>query len=407
MAFGVELRGAEPRKQPLACSAGSMASTMPSGATAAVRSKGLRRALQRTKPVPAFVVGGDDARKMADEFGGFVAADLMNLPKLHAIARVGPRDASFNLETHFIPPPDRSAEEAYADLRERTRRRYATPKAEIRKELEALREFLPKKKAIDPFAELAAKQKRERQERDEPSETTASGNEPAPNEGPAETTESVPLPRPAPVEPTVPRRPSRPPPPVAPVAEPSALEPDTDAAGETPELKTGKAESIKNALVQTAGSWGFGHKTEFEILGRTARVDIVLTLGERSLACEISATTTPEQEAAHLVNCLAAGFTEIVCVCDATVRRRKIEELVRRKVLAGQESFFRYLTVRQLQTLVSDIGQAAQKSEAPDLSGKAPPVSIVITREEQDEVALRQLAEIAERRAKAKAARGG
>lgn len=61
----------------------------------------------------------------------------------------------------------------------------------------------------------------------------------------------------------------------------------------------------------------------------------------------------------------------------------------------------------QIQTLASDIGQAAQKAEVPDPSGKAPPVSIVITREEQDEVALRQLAEIAERRAKAKAAKGG
>ena len=64
-------------------------------------------------------------------------------------------------------------------------------------------------------------------------------------------------------------------------------------------------------------------------------------------------------------------------MCDATIRRRRIEELVRRKIVAAQEAHFRYLTLRQLQTLVSDIGQAAQKSEAPDLSGKAPPVSIV------------------------------
>jgi hypothetical protein len=61
----------------------------------------------------------------------------------------------------------------------------------------------------------------------------------------------------------------------------------------------------------------------------------------------------------------------------------------------------------QIQTLASDISQAAQKAEAPDPSGRAPPVSIVIAREEQDEVALRQLAEIAERRAKAEDARGG
>lgn len=96
-----------------------------------------------------------------------------------------------------------------------------------------------------------------------------------------------------------------------------------------------------------------------------------------------------------------------MCVCDATIRRRRIEELVRHRIVAGQEAHFRKLTLRRLQTLVSDIGQAAQKSEAPGLSGKAPPVSIVIAWEEQDEVALPQLAEIAERRARAKAGRGG
>ncbi len=46
-----------------------------------------------------FQVGGDDARKMAEEFGGFQATDLMNLPSRSAIARVGPRDDAFNHQT--------------------------------------------------------------------------------------------------------------------------------------------------------------------------------------------------------------------------------------------------------------------------------------------------------------------
>ena len=122
------------------------------------------------------------------------------------------------------------------------------------------------------------------------------------------------------------------------------------------------------------------------------------------MACEISATT-PDQEVDHLLNCLGAGFIEIVCVCDATVRRRRIEELLRPRIIPGQEALFHFLTVRQLQSRVADIGQAAQKSEIPDPNGKAPPDPVVITRDEQHELAQRQLAEIAERRAKARAAK--
>jgi hypothetical protein len=326
-----------------------------------------------------FQVGGDDARKMADEFGGFVAADLMNLPKLHAIARVGPRDASFNLETHFIPQPDRPAEEAYADLRERTRRRYATRKAEIRKELEALREFLPKKKAVDPFAELTAKQKRERQERDEPSETTASGAEAAPSEGLAETTESVPLPRPAPFEPPAPRRPSRPPPPVAPIAESGDLETGADAAGETPELKTGKAESIKNALIQTAGSWGFSYETEFQILGGAGRVDIVLRRGDLIIACEISATTSAPHEVENVLKCLKAGYSRIFHVCDATPRQRRLAALLTER--CGRDDLRRveFLTTQSAVVRLGELASAAPAASAgnpPEKSEQTPSANL-------------------------------
>lgn len=363
-----------------------------------------------------FQVGGDDARKMADEFGGFVSADLMNLPKLQAIARVGPREASFNLETHFIPPPDRSPQEAYADLRERTRSHYGTPKSEIRKDLEALREFLPKKKVVDPFSELAAKQKKERKEREEPKDPvipqTDFSTAPTPSEIPT-TFRTPPLP------------PSAPPPPkisgdatetrqeslkLQPREAPASRQKSTTGSvgtettepEETAELKSGKAEAIKSAFIQAAGGWGFTYETEVPILGGAGRIDIVLTLGKRKLACEISATTTAEQEVNHLVNCLSAGFTEIVCVCDATIRRQRIEALLRSRIIPGQETLFHFLTARQLQTRLADIGQSIQKSEVPATGGKATAVPVTITRDDQATVAQNLLAEIGQRRAKAR-----
>ena len=108
---------------------------------------------------------------------------------------------------------------------------------------------------------------------------------------------------------------------------------------------------------------------------------------------------------AHLLNCLSAGFTEIICVCDATVRRHRTESLLRQRIIPGQETCFHFLTLRQLQTRVTDIGQAAQKLEGAMAGGKALPTAVMITREEQDAIKQKLLGEIAERRAKAKAAK--
>jgi len=70
------------------------------------------------------------------------------------------------------------------------------------------------------------------------------------------------------------------------------------------------------------------YQTELPILGGQGRVDLVLTLGKRRLACEISTTNTADEEAIHLMKCPAAGFAEIIGVCDATVRRHRIETLL-------------------------------------------------------------------------------
>lgn len=379
-----------------------------------------------------FQVGGDDARKMADEFGGFVAADLMNLNKLHAVARVGPRDASFNLQTRFIPEPEREPEEAYQDLLDRTRQRYGTPKAEIRKELEALREFLPKGKKADPFSDLVSKQKKARQER-QPSDGEVVDPSPVAQTTPPPSTTDSTVP-----ESTEPTRETEPEPPTAkkPAAEskpkssgtkpepprpvqttqdeekapakPSKqpTEPESPREPEPEKRSLGKAESIKNALIQAAGGWGFSHQTEFELPGGK-RADIVLSLRHRRIACEISATTTSEQEATHLVNCLSGGFDEIFCVCDATARRKKIETLLMDRLKPGQSQLFRFFTVRQAQVRLSDIGQELQKAPDNQAGDKAPPVQVILSDGELDATSKRMLQEIAERRKKGKKAKEG
>jgi ABC-type uncharacterized transport system ATPase component len=316
-----------------------------------------------------FQVGADDARKMADEFGGFVAADLMNLPKLHALARVGPRDSSFNLQTHFIPPPPRSPEEAYTELRERTRQRYGTPKADIRKDLEALREFLPKRKVADPFGELTAKEKKAREERSRRAAEELTGRGPDPTAAGAAVE--------TPLEP--PKLPSFEIQPVATqgaeASEGARIDQVGDSATNSLPADHANAEAIKTAIIKAVGGWGYSYETEELILDDTRRVDIVLTKGELVVACEISATTSAPHEVANVLKCLNAGYARIIHVCDAKTRQRRLSELVAAQCNAAQFRRIEFLTTRQTILRLGELAAALPVAEATISGGKTMPVA--------------------------------
>ena len=164
-----------------------------------------------------FQVSSDDARRMTDEFGGFTATDLMNQPRLHALARVGPRDASFNLEVRHIPAGRRSLDEAYRDILARTRDRYCTPIEQIAAEMGDLGEFKRPPDVKDPFSKLSKK----------PVEPETSESEDANQESGATQTEAKP---PAPSEPTPPKKQKKPkaPPDAPPPSPPTPPSPKLD-----------------------------------------------------------------------------------------------------------------------------------------------------------------------------------
>ena len=331
----------------------------------------------------SFQVGSDDARKLAEEFGGFSSADLLNLPTRHAIARVGPRDSAFNLETVFLPEPPRSLDEAIGDLRERTRGKYCTPREEIRKELAALRDLFGKPKAADPFATIKAKRDKERGK---------GGKNPASSDSaivPPESDETDSL--------------------VTQKA-PAAKHSDESATGdaepeESVETRSAKAEAIKNEIVQWAGIRGFSYDTELQILGGKGQIDIVLMLGKREIACEISATTSAQHEADQLIRRLQAGIRELVFVCDATHRRRRVEELVSARMQPGEKERVQFLTLRQLLALLEQIAGEYSKSQLASTGGDAPKAQAPVSKPSaDDQKALEQklLREIQERKLKAK-----
>lgn len=80
----------------------------------------------------SFRVGDADARKLAEGFGPFAAADLTSLERGEAICRIERSDWSFNLVTFPLRPvaPD-EAERRRSEVVERSRSRYGVPREEM------------------------------------------------------------------------------------------------------------------------------------------------------------------------------------------------------------------------------------------------------------------------------------
>lgn len=66
---------------------------------------------------------------------------------------------------------------------------------------------------------------------------------------------------------------------------------------------------------------------EKQILGGLGQVDVVLERKETSIACEISVTSTPEQELANIQKCLSAEFEHVVLISTDRKTLTRVAEL--------------------------------------------------------------------------------
>jgi hypothetical protein len=305
-----------------------------------------------------FRVGDDDARRLAEGFGHFTATDLQNLPNFEALCRVEKKENDFNLRTLAPEPLPADAVERRLRLRDLSRSRHGTPRETVEAELAATRYVpTPAPGRVDPFVKRTA------------AATTAVKPEHREPPAEAETPASVPAAGPEPASPP-------------------------------------KAEAIRHALIQTAGGLGFSYRVEQPVLDGTGRVDLVLTRGPLTVAVEISATTPAEHEVGNLLKCLRAGFSHILHVCDATTRRRRLEELLTAQTTPEERGRVRCLTLRQALEHLRELAEAERAANAPagppEKSVAAPPLTFA----EQESLAARMLARIAERQRRARRDRG-
>jgi len=233
-----------------------------------------------------FRIGDQDARTLAEGFATFDAQDLQNLGIGQALARVERAEYDFNLDTPPLPSVDaetaRAKREAIVAL---SREKYARPRTEIE---ELLRSSIPK--TPSPLSRMAKETAPTRPPETTPSptarqETTPRGKRP----------EYVPVPQ-------VP-------------------------ASQSPGRGGPDHKYLQDIVHRWAEANGWRAIREEEILDGLGRVDVALRKGERSVACEIGMSSTPEHELENIQKCLAGGFDVVFLISTERQLLAKVRAL--------------------------------------------------------------------------------
>lgn len=270
-----------------------------------------------------FRVGDADAKALESGFANFEARDLQNLGTGEAVCRLERSDGDFNLRVPLPEEPDAGAAETVRKaVITASRAKYGTPRADIEAALRAklaAEEPEPapvKAKPSSPPVPKAAEAPKATVMEPEPVATPAAAPEVSPG-----TTAQVEQPTPAP----------------------------------PPDLGRGGAQhkAIQQRLKAEGERLGFHATIEKAI--PNGSVDVVLTRAVYVIACEISVTTTIDQEVGNVQKCLRAGYDHVAVICQGAARLEKIQAAVQSSL--GQEvwSNVRYFTPDEFLTQLAEV----------------------------------------------------
>jgi len=264
-------------------------------------------------------LGDQDARKLSEGFSFFESKDLQNLGIGEAICRIERAEYDFNLKTSPLPQVDAAvAEKTRGQLTALSRERYGTPKADV--------EALLAKQWQTP----------------EP--------EPPP---PADKKERA-ITKSLPQEP-VPVKPERP------IREKPKLKPE-----EAPPLGKGGQQHkyLQQMVKRLAEEKGFKTTIEKPVLGGKGSIDVALEKNGRKIACEISVSTTSEQELGNIQKCLASGFETVLVISPEKKSLANIREEVESSLEKDAAERIHYLTLEEfLNFLDEEEASAAGKEQ--------------------------------------------
>ena len=161
---------------------------------------------------------------------------------------------------------------------------------------------------------------------------------------------SVPLPGEKPLPPVsqhvaqTPTQPVEPPP--APIETREAKPaPDKEAQREHRYLQT--------FIKKLAEEYGYKASIEVPTPDSTGQVDVLLERDGKTIAVEISVTTSPEWELHNIKKCLAAGYGEVALCCKSAGKLKQVQQLIVQHLSAQEQQRIHLVTPDNIQQILS------------------------------------------------------
>jgi hypothetical protein len=295
-----------------------------------------------------FRVGDMDAKRLESGFASFNGADLQTLGTGDAIARVERSDCDFNLRTKLLAvvEPD-IAKSRRERVLAASRAAYARPRAEIEAEITA---YWASIRESEPAAPSTA--------RDKPAATPRQPTAAPPPGKPAAAT-----PPPASTPPPRESAPKQ----TAPASPPESAAKTPPEKVKSPEPTPGRGgrehKYLQNLVKRLAEDRGFRATIEQSILGGTGSVDVSLEKGDQRIACEISITTTSEQEIGNIQKCLAAGYATVVVLSADAKTLRKLQAAAEASLTPETLTSVRFLQPEEFIAYLDELAAAEASGE--------------------------------------------
>ncbi len=254
-----------------------------------------------------FRVGDDDARKLQDGFSSFTAQDLQNLGLGEALCRIDRADHDFNLKTLPAPILDPAlAQQRRERVVARSRERYGTSREDVEAELvQAGPAPPPRRERLTPDRRAVP--------------------DPIPREPRSRAKEQPPLP-------SVP----------------------------SPGRGGPQHKYLQGLIKRWAEGNGYRATIEESILDGLGSVDVALEKDGLSVACEISVSSSADQELSNIQKCLAAGFRHVALVSLEKETLRQVKDALTSAVPGAEAERVRLLTPEDLFVWLEELDALAR-----------------------------------------------
>jgi hypothetical protein len=111
---------------------------------------------------------------------------------------------------------------------------------------------------------------------------------------------------------------------------------------------------LQDMVKRLAEDKGFKATIEKPVLGGKGSIDVALEKEGRLIACEISVSTTSEQELGNIQKCIAAGFEIVLVISPEKKNLTRIRQQAESSLEKGTIKNIRYLTLEEFLTFLDE-----------------------------------------------------